>query len=148
MEHQEHKVTLEPADPPSADHFVSLSPEQAYLACRVDVRTDDFVRSFRVVLSNSVARDEYTLGALQAVVVREAPGTQAILVTDSGEGWAYARVLLDDERALMQAGSAVAAVCASWGWDESAVITVRVNDVDVQAATRFDGDFWSVVTPW
>ena len=148
MELQEHKVTLEPADPPSAHHFVALSPERAYLACRVDVRTDDAVWCFRVVLSNCMACDEHTLGALQAVVVREDPGTHAILVTDSGEGWAYARVLLDDERALMQAGTAVAAVCASWGWDESAVITVRVNDYDVQAATRFDGDFWSVVTPW
>ena len=148
MELQEHKVTLEPADPPSADHFVALGPEQAYLACRVDVRTDDAARRFRVVLASTMARDEHALGALQAVVVREAPGTRAILVTDSGEGWAYARALLDDERASIQAGAAVAAVCASWGWDESAVITVRVNGYDVQAATRFDGDFWSVVTLW
>ncbi len=61
------------------------------------------------------------------------------------EGWAH--IETDGcEVSLFGLAAAVAVIKASWGWDESPSIVVKVNDVEVRVLPRFDGNNWVVMS--
>ncbi|HWT03037.1 MAG TPA: hypothetical protein VN256_22495 [Pyrinomonadaceae bacterium] len=58
----------------------------------------------------------------------------------------YACVISDDGRgdSYFPVAAAVAVIKASWGWDESERLLIRVNDREMRVRAHYDGGRWVV----
>jgi hypothetical protein len=84
------------------------------------------------------------IDSLEAVMEQEPSGTIGVLVGATAPGQATAVVKRADEGRASAVASAIAVMQASWGWDESRQIVVRVNATWVTVAPEYTGDEWTV----
>ncbi len=70
------------------------------------------------------------------------PAAMVSFVVKDSEG--YSAVVSEDKVSLnsFPIAASIAVIKASWGWDESDAIIVRVNDAEFRIHARYDGDNW------
>lgn len=119
-------------------HFVTLASGQPVVVCRTTVQRGGLSSSVTLLLPEPGEQAPSTLDL--EVVVEQDPGVgvPAVLhASGAGEATVVARAADVAKSAFVAMAAAVCA--ASWGWDESALIRVRVNDASFLVEPRYAG---------
>lgn len=118
--------------------FVPLAPGEPVMVCRTTVQRGTLSTAVTLFLPEPGERAP-SGRALQAVVEQDPVlGVPAVLQA-SGTGEATVVVRPADVLRTELVAMAAAVCAASWGWDESAIIRVRVNDASLPVEPRYAG---------
>jgi hypothetical protein len=137
------RVILEPFGRRTADDFLLVASGRYVQVCRARVLTADFAKHLLLVFAYTDETSDITLESVAVALSNEAPKTEVVLVTESKEGRAAAIIDSGGEDQISHVAGAVAVMQVSWGWDESPIIIVRVNDTVQYVSPRYDGRHWN-----
>jgi hypothetical protein len=136
-------VTLAWSGSLSVNDFVLVDGSQYLQVCRAAVEsTGQTTRLFLGLASDSSPTDIFK-SVLTRALASEAPGAQAVLVTESKEGSAVALVDDESECLAVHVAAAIGVMRASWGWDEMATIKVCINGRIWDSSPRYNGEQWT-----
>jgi O-methyltransferase involved in polyketide biosynthesis len=138
-------VTLAWSGSVSAHDFVLVDGDQYLQVCRAGVESSGQTSRLLLGLARDSSSSEILKAALTRALASEAPGAQAVLVTESQEGSAVAMVEDESEWLAVQAAAEIGVVRTWWGWDESATIKVCINGHTWDSSPRYNGEQWTAV---
>src|SRR5437762_1049169 len=99
-------------------------------------------RAHRVAIVNAHLSSDERCRMASDLLVPSSDASIAFLTADS-QG--YATVICDSPHCnAFAVAAAVVVYKASWGWDETAQMSTRVNDREIRASAKFDETNWIV----
>ena len=119
---------------------VQILSERAVQVSRWVVQGSNGEESEQVLVS-SVAADPVSK-KLVADLNMKIPGGQVSAVVEDTQGFARVHSKDGSPQNAFHVAACVAVMKASWGWDESAPIVVRVDDDEFEMYPSFDGKAW------
>lgn len=79
--------------------------------------------------------------AIRRVLAEHARAREVAFLIDQGPG--YAAVVGSEAELVDHFAAAVAVVRSCWGWDESTLFTVHVDEFEFAVALEFSGEVWT-----
>ena len=132
------------SEPPGEMLSVAGGSSESVQVVRGLVKYQDAVRNeqaFIIASGNSLSAETYQ-GAIDYLVSKNPDSIIGLIVSDS-DGSVRVFSMRQDRNAFPIA-AAVVAFKASWGWDESQPIVVRVDDDEFELYSSADSDGWIV----
>jgi hypothetical protein len=135
-------VELARVGPLSAEDFVAYGSGARLQMCRATVHTAQGEHRIALVLLLPEHESPLVRPSIEELVSVESAGTIPALVAGGSCEQSLVTIGLEHEEHAPLVAAAVAVMRASWGWEETTPMRIRVNDRPMVVAPRYAGTTW------